>query len=291
MAQTRLKIAQRDIIEFFDKRRQAVYKRPEIEQVLSENREFWRLTQSTTVKKFIDFLKAINVLQEHKIQFPRRKEVRYVWGAASDYEVIQTLRPNSYYSHFTALSLHHLTLQIPKTVYLNYEQPKKKQPKGELAQERIDMAFRNACRVSRTIGEFRESRVCLLNGKHTGQLGVTDLADDTGKTIRVTDLERTLIDCVVRPVYAGGVHSVLEAFRRAAREVSINKLVAMLQALDYAYPYHQSIGFYVERSGAFRESQLAIVDRFPKDFDFYLAHQMKDIAYSERWRIYYPSGL
>ncbi len=291
MESARLQIAQKDILALFESRGQNVYKRPEIEKILSENREFWRLAQSTSFKKFVDFLKDLGALQQHQLEFPHRKETRYVWGETSDYELIQSLRPNSYFTHFTALFLHGLTLQIPKTVYLNYEQPKKKHPEGELSQERIDYAFRIACRVSRTVAEFRGKRVCLLNGKFTSQKGVIVKKDDTGKDIRVTDVERTLIDGVVRPVYAGGVHTVLTAFERAADEVSINKLSATLTAIGHIYPYHQAIGFYLERSGAYSDERIALIDRFEKKFDFYLAHQMKQTEYSKRWRIHYPSGM
>ncbi len=288
---TRLQIAQRDILALFEARNQNVYKRSEIEKILAENRAFWRLAQSTSVRGFMDFLRDVDVFKEYKIAFPHRKEIRYVWKDISDYQLIQSLRPNSYFTHFTALFFHDLTLQIPKTVYLNYEQPKKKNPGGGLSQERIDFAFRNACRVSRTVAEFREKRICLLNGKFTGQKGVIVQKDEAGNDVRVTDIERTLIDSVVRPVYAGGVHTVLTAFERAANKVSINKLTAMLSALDYLYPYHQAIGFYLERSGAYSDKQIALIGRFEKHFNFYLSHQMKRPEYSERWRIYYPSGM
>lgn len=117
------------------------------------------------------------------------------------------------------------------------------------------------------------------------------MKDDIGKKVRVTDIERTLIDSVVRPVYAGGVHTVLTAFERAANEVSINKLSATLTTIGHVYPFHQAIGFYLERSGAYTAKQIALIDRVEKKFDFYLAHQMKQPEYSRRWRIYYPSGM
>ncbi len=291
MALTRLQIAQRDIFSLFDTVGQNVFKRSEIEKILSESRDFWRLAQSTTVAKFIDFLKDRGRLREYKIPFPHRKEIRYAWGEATDYELIQSLRPDSYFTHFTALFLHNLTLQIPKTVYLNYEQPNKKSTGAGLTQERIDFAFRNMCRVSRTVAEFHGKRICLLNGRFTGQRGVIVQRDDLGRELRITDVERTLIDSVVRPVYAGGVQTVLTAFERAQGTVSINKLAAMLTALEYVYPYHQAIGFYLEKSGVYTEGQIGLLDRFEKKFKFYLAHQLKNPLYSERWKLYYPSGM
>lgn len=48
--------------------------------------------------------------------------------------------------------------------------------------------------------------ITLLNGKHSGRLGVITMQGPNGELLEVTDLERTLIDIVVRAAYAGGLH-------------------------------------------------------------------------------------
>jgi hypothetical protein len=50
----------------------------------------------------------------------------------------------------------------------------------------------------------------VLSGKHTGGLEVREMPLASGAKVRVTSLERTLIDATVRPGYVGGVASVLE---------------------------------------------------------------------------------
>jgi len=62
-----------------------------------------------------------------------------------------------------------------------------------------------------------------------------------GEPLDVTDLERTLIDIVVRPAYAGGVHQVLTAFVRSRPKVSLERIAKLLRRLDYIYPYQQAI--------------------------------------------------
>ena len=162
---------------------------------------------------------------------------------------------------------------------------------GNLEQDRIDYAFARACRRSRNLARFKDIEVCLLSGKNTKNAGVTDMLIESGVTVRLTNIERTLIDITVRPIYAGGVFSVLDAYREAYQQVSINKLAAMLKSIGFIYPYHQSIGFYLERAGCYSKDQIKIIDRFEKNYDFYLTHQIKDKAYSDRWRLYYPKGL
>jgi len=109
--------------------------------------------------------------------------------------------------------------------------------------------------------------------------------------LMVTDVERTLIDIVVRPSYSGGIKEVLEAYRKAVGKVSINKLSAMLQKLNYTYPYHQAIGFYLQRAGVYRESQISLLKKFKFEYNFYIANQIKEPEYSKEWRLYYPKGF
>jgi len=63
------------------------------------------------------------------------------------------------------------------------------------------------------------------------------------------NIERTLIDVSVRPASAGGADSVLDIYQRSIKIISINKLIAILEKINFIYPYHQAIGFYMERAG------------------------------------------
>jgi predicted transcriptional regulator of viral defense system len=114
----------------------------------------------------------------------------------------------------------------------------------------------------------------------------------SGIGIPVTNLERTLIDIAVRPAYAGGVNSVLSAYRLAQPNVSIRKLKKALRFLNYVYPYHQSIGFYIDMAGNYTNKaiqEFLTYDTFK--YNFYLDYEIKEKSYSEKWRIYYPQDL
>ena len=155
--------------------------------------------------------------------------------------------------------IHNLTEQIPKSVYLNFEQPKKTRSDNPLKQESIDNAFKKKARITKSIAPFGDFRICLLNGQQTNKLGVINTSIKSNEIISVTNLERTLIDIAVRPAYSGGIYEVLKAYEEAAEEVSINKLISILKKLDFIYPYHQVIGFYLEQSGAYREFQINLL--------------------------------
>jgi len=217
--------------------------------------------------------------------------IRYTWGEVSTYELVLSWHPSSYLSHYTAVYLHDLTEQIPKTLYLNVEQSRKGSFSNSLTQSGIDAAFKRPMRKSKAVAQFRNFEICLLGSMGVGNLGVVESSGPDGEGIRLTNVERTLIDITVRPGYAGGVFEVLKTFRNAKGKVSINRLVAMLKRLNYIYPYHQAIGYYLERAGVYDEASLGLLRKHEMNYDFYLAHGMKDPEYSREWRLFFPKGL
>jgi hypothetical protein len=297
MNKARIQIAKPDITKFFDEQPGKVWRQRDIAKILAEHRSFWRLTQGTTTSDFIAFLVTSAKLSKVIFPFPNPypREVRYAWGNVHLYDVMLTLKPNCHFSHYSAVRLHGLTEQVPKTTYLNFEQPLPSNSTGELTQRSIDAAFRRPARITHYVAETPRFRVCLLNGKNTKYLGVED---ERGRTdggqpigpIRLTSVERTLIDITVRPVYSGGVFEVLKAYRLAKDRVSVNKLTAILQNLKYIYPYHQVVGFYLDRAG-YKPALLDLLRRLPMTFDFYLEHQMRQTEYVKAWRLHVPKGF
>lgn len=294
MNKTRLQIAKPDIVEHFEKEAPKVLKLTDIKAILSEKRAFWRLAQRTTTQPFIEFLTEHSKLKRLDFPFPYRTEIRYVWGDVPLLEVLLTTKPNCYFSHYTAVRMYGLTEQVPKTIYLNHEQHLKSQSTGGLEQGRIDAAFSRRPRVSNNQITFENVNICLVNGKNTNQLGVitetVQYDSETPIRVRLTNLERTLIDITVRPIYAGGISEVQKAFLLAKDQVSINALAAMLPKIGHTYPYHQAIGFYLERAG-YKSRSLDLLRRFPMNYDFYLANEMGETDYIKDWRLHVPKGF
>jgi predicted transcriptional regulator of viral defense system len=288
---TRLSIARTDIFKALDALPSRVLRQGDIGALLEREREFWRLTKSTTVRGFTAYLLETGKLHRVHLSLPHRAETLFVWREASPLAIACAAKRGAYLCHYSAMRHHELTLQVPEVYYANHEQRPVPPPTGGLTQRAIDNAFRGQQRQSANQCDFLGKRLCLVNGKHTGRLGVVEAADEFGQTYSVTGLERTLIDITVRPYYAGGVAEVLQAFRSAADRVSLNRLSALLERLDFVYPYRQAIGWYLDRSGAYRPAQMDLFRQSPFEFDFYLTYGMTDREYSADWRVHFPAGL
>lgn len=183
--------------------------------------------------------------------------------------------------------MHGLTDQQPRTIYVNKEQTKKPAPSGEITQESIDRAFSRPQRRSKYSFRVDNTQIVLIAGKATGNAGVVE-HERTG--LALTNIERTLIDIAVRPRYAGGVFQVMNAYRSAVTDINADRLIALLTKLDYRYPYHQAIGFYLDRAGA-TQATTERLRAFGIDFDFYLDYNMASPQYDRSWSVHYPLGV
>ncbi len=287
---TRFSIAKKDIITFLENNPLKVFSSHDIATILDKHRNEWRLTQSMTTEKFIDELLSKTKLQALTFPFLKTTLKRYVYGSAPLYELVQGLKPKAYLSHYTALYLHQLTEQIPKTIYVTFEQSPKEIEKTVLKQKDIETAFSKPQRSSNNLAVYEGVTISLLNGKCTHNEGVMTMEHQKEGTLHVTNIERTLIDIAVRPAYSGGIGEVLKAYENARENVSVNKLNAMLGRLDFTYPYHQAIGFYMEKAG-YRDSLLNLLKKREFQYDFYLTYAMQETEYSETWQLYYPKGF
>jgi hypothetical protein len=263
----------------------------QLQVLLQANHPNWELSPDLSFTKFLKFMLKHSKLREITLKSADySSQTRYLWRNPSVFAAALSLKSNSYLSHQTAMFLHGLTDNSAERVYVNREQSPK--PKGSgLSQESLTKAFANKQRESKLIYAYQKSQIVMLNGMFTDRLGVEQLQSKKGELLDVTSLERTLIDITVRPNYAGGAKAVLDTYRRARGRVSVNTLLTILKRLDYVYPYHQTIGFYLEKA-SYAQSDWAPFLSLGLSLEFYLTHALPpERQYDGTWRLYYPRDL
>jgi hypothetical protein len=263
----------------------------QLQVMLHKNCPDWQLSPDLSFTKFLNFMLKSSKLREVTLKSADYgSQTRYVWRNPSVHAVALSLKTNSYLSHETAMFLHGLTDRSVERIYVNREQSPK--PKGSgLSQESLTKAFANKQRESKLTYAYQKSQIVMLNGMFTDRLGVEQLRSKKGELLDVTSLERTLIDITVRPNYSGGVSAVLDTFRRAKARLSIDRVLTILNRLDYVYPYHQAIGFYLEKAG-YAKSEWTRFMKLGISFQFYLTHGLPpDKEYDPMWNLYYPKNL
>jgi len=284
---SRFVIAEARIRAFFKQSSRKAFSKPQLASLFEEQRTNWNLAQSTTSEKFIDQLLKKEVLYLTEVIFDGyvKSKNLYTTEDVPVFQVATSLISKSYLSHYSAVWLNNLTTQVPKTVYITFEQSKRPFADRTLTQAAIDAAFARPQRRTGASARYKEYTFLVLNGAYSNRLGVHSI-----ESVPVTNIERTLIDITVRPSYAGGVSSVLESYRNALGKISVNKLVATLDSLNFIYPYHQAVGFYLERAG-YTGKKLEELRTRAKEFDFYLTYEIEEKDYSPQWRLYFPKGL
>ena len=290
---SKLQAARGQIIAYFENLPRYALTDADLAGILFKRAGEWRLAANTSVDKFVRFLLEATAMRRVSIvpvgENVHRTVTRYVWADASPYAVAATLESRAYLSHGTAVLLHGLTDQLPSVICVSREQSQQYGRESTLEQEGIDNAFSQPERRSNALFTYDNFQVVLLHGKNTGRLEVGSITYGR-EQLSVTKLERTLIDIAVRPAYAGGVYQVLEAYRRAQSDMSTSILLATLKKLDYIYPYHQAIGFYMQRAG-YKPEQYERLRSLGLNHDFYLAHGLREREFDSAWRLHFPKGF
>ena len=278
---------------YLDQLPQRVFQQRELARLLAAQTEEWQLPATLSPNQCLERLIREGLLQRVILASEDYQPVtRYMWREASPYALALSIKPGAFLSHGSAVFLHGLNDQLPKTIYVNKEQSEKPSPSGELSQGAITRAFASPQRRSRYVFVWGDTRMVVLSGKQTQRLEVGTVTGPNGERLEATTVARTLVDIAVRPDYAGGVYQVLAAYEGARERVSVNALMAVLKKLNYRYPYHQVVGFYLTRAG-YEPAKVARLKSWGLDFDFYLDYAIPadQRLYDSEWRLFFPKGL
>lgn len=277
---------------FFDLAPNNIYTIYELTTIFNTNNKKWDLSYSMSFTKFLDFLLEKSYLEEIDLGL----KTLYGWkiathGTDSLYEIAIKLKPRSYISHYSAMFLNNMTEQIPKTIYVTYDRENKLvNHTKKLEQSKIDLAFSEKKKPKEVIYTFGGYRFVLINSTSNERIGIKNMELPSGVVIPVTNIERTLIDIVVRPELSGGIQEVIKAYQ-SVDTVQIAKIQTYLRKKAYVYPFEQSIGFCLEYAGIDPEKVNSLLAACKLEYNFYLDRAMKNPKFSSRWKLYYPNYL
>src|SRR5699024_9514671 len=248
-----MELYKQDIVEVIGQNGTGIVSRGELRNVFNLYRDEWRLPQVTTYDNFEGFLLKHGIISKIDVHFSDYASAKVLFSIKKHeidtLKLALLLHPDSYISHYTAAFMHDLTQNIVKSIYVNKEQYPKVKVNNGLSQDRIDTAMSKNARSTNNWAEFEKRRIYFLNGKHTDNLGVINSNED----YRIINIEGQLVNIAVRPNYFGGVNEVLKIYKNAKSLASVNRIYSILKRLNHIYPYHQVIGFYLERAG-YRDS-------------------------------------
>lgn len=263
-----------------------VINQKEIIELLYSVRKVYGFTNYRLVD-FIEYIEDICNVEEVSSVNERMSVIPlYAKPKADIYDLAAASSRSSYFSFYTAITIHGLTLQLPKHIYMTNERNSYIKYDNTLKQEAIDTAFNKKPRQTTNIRTIQNYKLHLINGQSNNRLGVVPFRN----CYFVTDVERTILDSVARPFYSGGVTQVLEAIINAKNVIDVDKLVYYYNQMHYIYPYHQALGFYLEKAGYEKQALVPFL-KMKQVHKFYLTYNMRFTEFDPRWNLFFPRGF
>ncbi|MCC5847045.1 MAG: hypothetical protein JJU29_03045 [Verrucomicrobia bacterium] len=203
--------------------------------------------------------------------------------------------PSGHFCHYTSVVYHGLTNQVPNRVYIRKRDVGSNRSRPDrLSDLQIRTQFLKPHRRSGDTENLGGGTIVFIAGRLHDEIGVVSVpSDDSGfpQGSRITNLERCLIDAVVAPHYNGGITTLPGLFEEAVEQLDILKLIEHYRELDFLYPYHQTLGFFLDHSGQ-EESAARWREHFPPTNRFFVDKDAKSSwPYDPKWQVHYPRGL
>jgi len=184
---------------------------------------------------------------------------------ATKFEIGSNITPSSYISHHSALEYHGLAHQQFFVLYVS--------------------SFQKFSPF-----DFEGIHYQYCNRKSAGEKGVYSPPMDS--LVRVTDKERTLIDCINRIDRVGGFEELLHAIA-AMTYLNENKLLAYLEIYNKQFLY-QKTGFllsYFQRETKVSDNFLAICREKMGKSTRYLDKLNVATAFYSKWKLFAPVNI
>lgn len=258
------------------------------------------ITRYKSANKLINNLQRESVLKTYTLTARNGKNITLYCSRPLEklnpYELAKAMFPDGYFCNLSSIYYHSLTNQVPSSVYICHEtiSAQRKTYATNINNSILRSALIKPHRYTNYVFDFNQYEIVVVDRVKNSGFGVVELHTLSAflpEHSRITCIERALIDAVVSPHYNGGIVSVYAYFKNAQRKLSISRIVEIYKQLDLIYPYSQSIGFLLDRTGMAKHASV-IYREFPPEYTFFIDHDAKSSwSYDEKWKLYYPVGL
>ena len=258
-----------------------VYKYSEIIDVLNCLKENSQVSQTTTSQSFFIQLQEQLSLKTYIVVSDKINQERYSLFAITDYDFVDSLTANTFFSMTTALNLQGLSKFKNDFIFYSQEQKRKKQLSNKLTQSSIDYAYKKKYRYTHSIAKYGTHHIVFLTPKFSNQ---TELIEY--KNLKMSSIHRSLVEILINIQYFKDFEAVVDSFKPLKNNLNINKIYSVVEKFDLIYPYFQLLGFALSQIG-FKNSELDIFKEKISQFNFYTQKNKKNYYYDKYWKIYY----
>lgn len=200
-----------------------------------------------------------------------------------------TTGKSKYVSHYSAMYLHELVLQRPHDFHISDEILTSASPMNNLlSSAAVKQSFMKTARKTNQKGYYKGNTFIFHEKKKAHLCGII-VKEFRGVPIKISDNERTFIDSIMSIDSAGGISTIVSAFKET--ELDPLKLINYYRLINPIYPYWQRMGMILTMINS--QYAIKIKNHFGSpQMDFYLDNNYRDDwAFNSEWRIFYPRGF
>lgn len=260
-----------------------MYSLRELNEVLTHLKTKKLIAQNISGRSFFNMLQNRLELKTYSISSEKINKVRYtLYSDINVYDFVATFEKQGFFSMSTSLNIQGLSNEKNEFVFFSKElTPKYYNKNNEIHQEDIDQAYEKEYRYTSSIATYKNNHVIYLTPKHTGRFEVVRYNE-----YYVSSVHRAFVEMIIHVQYFKSFETVIEIFKPLKNRLDVKRIFKVLEIFDLIYPYHQLIGFSLEKVG-FYKNDLDLFKKQVSDLKFYTQKSKIKYTFDSYWNIYY----
>lgn len=164
-----------------------------------------------------------------------------------------------YISHYSAMEMHNMLTQPLNKVYIS-------SPKRQLPPKKFKDRFQ------------------FIYIKHSKIWGIEESWVTNQDKVRVSDIERTIIDCLWQPNYAGGVSEIAKGIWIIKGKINFNRLIKYCNKFN-KYVVNKRLGFILQHLGIENNISNQLKNMSNKRYDILDPSLPINVKYKNEWNL------